>query len=185
MWGIHAIQFERNMREVEKEEDLRKRLKMLIQQKADFQRNNRGTIADEVISQYNIEIDKLKEEISIESLLGSNNIEKTINKHLVPNKLVDKPFEEFLLIPMPVGLIEILHQNLKDAKGKRTATVMLALEKKGYLSTSFRNKRALFEAMKSKFGVSGAYSGVSFYLNRNNKGSITNDEIEALTNILP
>lgn len=71
MWGSHTFLYEKNLQEIEKEKDPNKKLILLLQQKADFQKTNTGAVADEVIKQYNIEIDIIKTQILINRLPDS------------------------------------------------------------------------------------------------------------------
>jgi hypothetical protein len=184
MWGIHTRNFDQELQQVEQESDPVKKLKLLNQKKADFQKNNKGTHADEVIDQYNTEIDKIKAEIEISKTLGSSNNTHDTSKALSNNRKPNKSFKDFLLKELPEKHMHTLRKFLCEAKGKRVATVILALEEKGYLIPNERNKKALFEAMQAEFKVTGTYSGVSNYLNPNNKGFIEKTEIESISSLL-
>ena len=182
IWSVYGIPLERELEELEKVKDLRKKLQLLLRNRINFIEKNSGSEADLVIKFYDSRIDQLKTEIYLSNFpdLNENNRKRGINS----NSLIEKSFDDYLLQPVPNNLIQFLQPILKGAKGRKVALVILALKHKGYLLSYERIMKGLFKAMIFKFGVTGTYSGVSYYLNSNDK-KISNKEIEEFSIKLP
>lgn len=96
-------------------------------------------------------------------------------KHLEDKELID-------------SIIDKLHVLLKDQKGREVAKIIMALERKRYLTVPNKGLNSLYISMNQIFGDLGSSQSINKYYNKrdpNGKTIIPEEEIKAIIDFLP
>ena len=75
---------------------------------------------------------------------------------------INHPFEDYLIHPNKLKLIEELKKRTQGEKGKHIGIMILALEKCKMIS--YADRTSLYESIRSEFGVIGTGAGINKYI---------------------